>query len=264
MAPSISRLKFNQHGKFSPLSSPHADTSQPPTQLLQQPILAQELVQPTNPMSWSVELTFGSILELTQPTISSSNRPREILKLNCDHCTKKDCFKYQLKLSFYEASWFFVIKHGFPRTLKFSVAWNLPHKSFLQRLPERWGGAWGEGWHMNLIWLSGHIEWTFIDSRLDIIDILAVQTALKRTKLDNIGLLPQCTSRGIFRAGSPRNEVLDCNETQLAVAYIAMQFQILKLEIGKHGRGLWKVWEWAFHKIYPYIFFEVSSSHPLL
>ena len=51
LAPSISRLKFNQRGKFSPLSSPHADASQPPTQLLQQPILAQELVQPTHPMS---------------------------------------------------------------------------------------------------------------------------------------------------------------------------------------------------------------------
>ena len=101
LALSISRLKFNQRGKFSPLSSPHADTSQPPTQLLQQPILAQELVQPTNPMSWSVELTFGSILELTQPTISPSNRSREILKLNCDHCTKKDCFKHQLQLSFF-------------------------------------------------------------------------------------------------------------------------------------------------------------------
>ena len=208
-------------------------------------------------MSWSVELTFGSILELTQPTISSSNRSREILKLNGDHCTKKDCFKHQLQLSFFTRLVdFFVIKHGFPRTLKFSVAWNLPHKSFLQRLPERWGGAWGEGWHMNLIWLSGHIEWTFIDSRLDIIDILAVQTALKWAKLDNIGLLPQCTSRGIFRAGSRRNEVLDCNEIQLAVAYIAMQFQILKLEI---GMGFQKVWEWVVYKICPYIFFELSS-----
>ena len=117
------RLKFNQRGKFSPLSSPHADASQPPTQLLQQPILAQELVQPTNPMSWSVELTFGSILELTQPTISSSDRSREILKLNCDHCTKKDCFIHQLQLSFFTRLVdFFVIKHGFPRTLKFSVA----------------------------------------------------------------------------------------------------------------------------------------------
>lgn len=105
LALSISRLKFNQRGKFSPLSSPHADASQPPTQLLQQPILAQELVQPTNPMSWSVELTFGSILELTQPTISPSNRSREILKLNCDHCTKKDCFKHQLQLSFFLRDW---------------------------------------------------------------------------------------------------------------------------------------------------------------
>ena len=121
-------------------------------------------------MSWSVELTFGSILELTQPTISPSNRSREILKLNCDHCTKKDCFKHQLQLSFFFTRLvdFFVIKHGFPRTLKFSVAWNLPHKSFLQRLPERWGGRVGgrvthesnlivRTYRVNIYWLtSGH------------------------------------------------------------------------------------------------------------
>ena len=56
------------------------------------------------------------------------------------------------------------------------------------------------------------------------IDILAggVQTALKR---DNIGLLPQCTTRGILEPVPDKMKLANCNGIQLTVTYIANAIQ---------------------------------------
>ena len=71
-----------------------------------------------------------------------------------------------------------------------------------------------------------------------LIDILAgagVQTALKR---DNIGLLPQCTARGISEPVLNKMELVNWNGTQLLVTYIANSNFGDQIELGASAKVL--------------------------
>ena len=101
---------------------------------------------------------------------------------------------------------------------KFSVVdSNLCPESFLQRRRER-----GEGWHMNLTWLSGHIEWTFIDSCLDLLTYWLCPHCPDSFE-DNIGISASMHHPRDFGASPEQNEVA-IEYNCLAALLLQMQF----------------------------------------
>ena len=79
--------------------------------------------------------------------------------------------------------------------------------------------------------MSGHI---------DILAGAGVQTALKR---DNIGLLPQCTTRGISEPVPNKMKLVNWNGAQLLVAYIANSNFGDRIELGPSAKRFYFVIE---------------------
>ena len=86
----------------------------------------------------------------------------------------------------------------------------------------------GEGWHMNLTWLSGHIEWTFIDSCLDLLTYwLCPHCPDSFEEKDNIGISASMHHPRDFGASPEQNEVaIEYN----CLAALLLQFSNLILD----------------------------------
>ena len=97
------------------------------------------------------------------------------------------------------------------------------------------GEGGGEGWHMNLTWLSGHIEWTFIDSCLDILTYWLVLVSRQLWKGTILDFCLNAPPEG-FRSQSEQNEAGNCNGIQLLVTYITIQFHFPNLATKLEGR----------------------------
>ena len=92
----------------------------------------------------------------------------------------------------------------FPWNLKFSVS----ARTCVPKLVFKGTVRGGEGWHMNLTWLSGHIEWTFIDSCLDLLTYwLCPHCPDSFEEKDNIGISASMHHPRDFGASREQNEV---------------------------------------------------------